>query len=161
MRYDITALQVKAIAAMLQDEEDGVLLADMLEGETDLHPMVTRLLGWIESDEGSVISLKSQIEDRNERKRRFEARIENKRDAIKALLEIAGLPKLELPEATISVRAIAPKPIVSDDAAVPDELCRVRRSPDMALIKTAIETGEAVPGVTLDNGGTSLTIRRK
>lgn len=161
MRYDLTAIQVKAIADMLRDEDDDVLLADMLEAETDLHPMLEKLLGWIEEDEGNVANLKQQVEDRTERRRRFEARIAAKREAVMALLDCAGLDKLQLPEATLSVRALSPKPVVADEAALPDDVCRVKRTPDMALIRAALDAGGTVAGVTLDNGGRSLTIRRK
>ena len=50
------------------------------------------------------------------------------------------------------------KPVVVDENLLPDELCRVTRKPDMAAIK---QLNELIPGVTMDNGGTSLTIRRK
>lgn len=164
MRYDITKIQVEAIVTMLRDEfaeDDERLLLDTLEGETDLFEMTGKLLGWIEQDEGAVTALKAQVDDRTERRRRFEARIAAKRDAVMALLDCAGLDKLQLPEATISVRALAPKPIVANEEALPDEYCRVKRTPDMAAIKAGLEAGATVPGVTLDNGGRSITIRRK
>lgn len=162
MRYDLTTIQVKSIADMLRDEDDDVLLADMLEAETDLHPMLEKLLGWIEQDEGAAAALKQQVEDRTERKRRFEARVATKREAITALLEIAGLDKLQLPEATLSIRRLPPKTLVADEQAIPDEYVRIKRVPDMAAIKAAVESGVAVPGTTMSNGGDlSLTIRRK
>jgi len=47
---------------------------------------------------------------------------------------------------------------VVDENLLPDELCRITRKPDMAAIKQ-LET--IIPGLAMDNGGTSLTIRRK
>lgn len=159
-RLDLTKLQVEAIAAHLRDnlDDDERLYLDTLEGETDLFEWVRRLLGKIEEDEGNVLALKEQIGDRTVRKSRAEHRIETTREALKALLESAKLDKLTLPEATLSVRDVAPKIIVTDEAAVPDEYVRITRKPDMAAIKAATES---VPGTSTDNGGTSLTIRRK
>lgn len=159
-RLDLTKLQVEAIAAHLRDQldDDERAYLDTLEGETDLFEWVRRLLGRIEEDEGIVAALKEQIADRTARKSRAEHRIETTREAIKALLDCARLDKLALPEATVSVRDLGPKIIVTDEAAVPDEFCKFTRRPDMAAIKAA---ATAVPGTSVDNGGTSLTIRRK
>lgn len=163
MRLDLTKIQIEAIVAMLRDElaDDERAYLDMLEGETDLYEWVRRLLERIEECEGDVAALAMQIADRQERKQRAQDRIAANREAIMALLQCARLDKLVLPEATLSLRAVPPKPIVSDEAAVPDELCRFRRAPDMSAIKAEVEAGRAVSGVTLDNGGNSLTIRRK
>lgn len=160
MRLDLAKLQIEAVATHLRSElgDDERAFLDMLEGETDLNEWVKRLLDRIEEDEGVGMALAEQISDRTLRKNRAAKRIEISRTAISALLECAGLDKLELPEATVSVRKVPPKPIVIDEALVPDEFCKFTRKPDMAAIKAA---DTPVPGTTTDNGGTSLTIRRK
>lgn len=164
-RLDLTRIQVAAVADMLRDaigeQPDEQLLADTLEGETDLYEWVKHLLNRIENDEGNQAKLAEQIEARTARKRRLEDRVKANREAIMALLECANLDKLTLPEATVSVRKVPPKAIVTDEARVPDGLCRFTRKPDMALIKAEVEAGRAVSGVQLDNGGQSLAIRRK
>lgn len=157
----VTKQQVAAVALMLANEEDEQLRLDTLEGETNLFELTRSLLGAIEEDEGNVLALKHQIETKRTRQSAAEHRNDVRRDAIKALLECAGLDKLTLPEATLSVRRVPPKPIVCDEAAVPVELCRLKRTPDIAAIKAELEAGGAVPGVTLDNGGVTLSIRRK
>lgn len=162
-RLDLTKIQVGAIAAMLHDAlaEDERAYLDTLEGETDLYEWCRRLLDKIEEDEGVQAALAEQVSDRTLRKSRAAERVKAAREALTALLDCAKIDKLVLPEATISVRTVPPKPIVSDEAAVPDELCRFKRAPDIAAIKVEVEAGRAVSGVTLDNGGTTLTIRRK
>lgn len=159
-RLDLTKLQVEAIAAHLRDnlDDDERAYLDTLEGETDLIEWVRKLLGRIEEDEGNILALKEQIGDRTTRKSRAEHRIETNREAIKALLDCARLDKLTLPEATVSVRDIGPKIIVTDEALLPDEYVRITRKPDMAAIKAATDS---VPGTSMDNGGASLIIRRK
>ena len=163
MRIDLTKMQVAAIVTMLRDElgeDDDQLLLDTLEGETDLFELVTRLLNQIEAEDGVIAALKSQIDDRTARKLRSEQRKEGHRNAILALMEAARQEKLTLPEATISVRAIAPKPIFPNVDLVPDEFCKFDRKLDRDKLKAVDPT--ALPSwATMDNGGTSLTIRRK
>ncbi len=163
MRLDLTKMQVSAVAAMLHDEllEDERFYLDTLEGETDLYELTRKLLVEIEQDEGVQAALAEQMADRSARKARAGKRIEANRMAIMALLECANLDRLVLAEATLSVRQVPPKAIVNDEDAVPDELCKFKRSPDMAAIKAEMEAGRAVAGVTLDNGSQSLTVRRK
>jgi hypothetical protein len=159
-RLDLTKMQVGAVATMLRDQlgEDERAYLDTLEGETDLFEWVRKLLDRIEADEGDQKVLAEQISDRTLRKQRAELRVETNREAIKALMECARVDKLTLPEATLSIRDVAPKAIVTDDSAVPDEFRRITRKPDMAAIKAA---ESQIPGVSYDNGGTSLTVRRK
>ena len=160
MRHDLTLNQVKAIMAMLGDElaDDETLKLDTLEGETDLFALTRKLLDRIEDDEGAKAALIAQIQDRNERKARAEHRIESYRTAIKALMESAGLDRLPLPEATVTLRHLPPKAIVTDETLLPDAFVKITRKPDMAAIKAA---NDPVPGTALDNGGVSITIRRK
>jgi hypothetical protein len=163
MRIDLTKIQVSAVAAALHDalSDDERAYLDTLEGETDLFELCRRLLEQIETDEGLQAALKEQVEARKLRSDRAGERVKHNREAIMALLQCAGLDKLALPEATLSVRGVSPKPIVTDEAAVPETLCRIKRTPDMAAIRAEVEAGRAVPGVQLDNGGQALTIRRK
>jgi len=162
-RLDLTKIQVGAVHAMLHDQlaEDERFYLDTLEGETDLYELTRLLLGRIEEDEGVQSILAEQVADRTARKQRAGERVKHNREAIMALLQSAGLDKLTLAEATLSVRNVAPKAIVTDEAAVPDDFCKFTRKPDMAAIKAGMESGAVVPGVALDNGGNSLTIRRK
>lgn len=163
-RIDLTKMQIAAVVTHLRDllgeEPDEQLLADSLEGETDLYEMSRRILEWIEREEGDQAALKVQMEERQMRKKRSEERTKAHRSTLMALMECAGLDKLKLPEATLSIRSIAPKPIVTDPDSIPDEFCTFIRKPDMAAIKAGVETGRAVSGISFDNGGTSLTIRK-
>jgi hypothetical protein len=76
-------------------------------------------------------------------------------------MDCARLTKLPLPEATVSVRTLPSRPKVFDESAVPDDLCKFSRKPDLDAIKEAIEHGAVIPGVTITNGGASLSVRRK
>lgn len=160
MRIDLTKLQVAAIVMHLRDqfEDDEQLLLDTLEGETDLFEVARKLLDGMEADEGDKAALSEQIEARQARKGRADTRIKARREALALLMEAARIDKLPLPEATVSLRRVAPKPIVTDAEALPDAFVTFVRKPNLAAIKDA-ET--LPPGCALDNGGTSITVRRK
>lgn len=162
MRYDLTRQQVAAIVAMLDDDEDEQLRADMLEGETNLYEMVSRLLEWIEEDEGAVNALAEQIDIRKVRQERAKHRIDGRREMIMALMDVAQLDKLILPEATITKRDLKPKLIVVSDDAVPDEYQVTKKSPDKKAINVAFEgAGELPNWLTREPGSRSITVRRK
>jgi hypothetical protein len=160
MRADLTRIQVEAVMRHLADqfEEDERLHLDTLEAETDLFEITARLLDGMERDEGDKAILAEQMDSRKVRRDRCDARIKARREAIAALMECAGLDKLPLPEATLTLRKLAPKAVVTDPDALPDQFCTFTRKPNLAAIKEA----ETLPtGVSLDNGGISLTVRRK
>lgn len=163
MRYDLTMQQVAAITSMLPDDGDEQLRADMLEGETDLYEFASKLLSHNEDDEGIVNALSEQIDDRKVRQDRAKARIASRRDMIKAMMEIAGVDKLALPEATVSKRDIAPKVIFPNVDLVPDAFCKFDRKLDRDKLKQVdANSPDGLPSwATLDNGGTSITVRRK
>ena len=160
MRIDIEKIKIQQVVDAIQAQypDDDQLLADMVEGETDLYTIAGRLLEANEHDNGMLASLDSQIADRQSRKARFKLRVSSRRDAILDLMQVAKADKLELAEATISVRKVAPKLKVVQPDLVPDELCKFTRKPDMAAIKASNDT---VDGTAMDNGGYSLTVRTK
>jgi hypothetical protein len=140
---------------------DEQLKLSTLEGETELNEIVSALLAESEDDEGMIEQIKIQIADRRDRIARFERRIETRKNAIVSLMDTARITKLPLPEATVSVRTLGPRPKVSIEEAVPDAFCKFVRKPDMEAIKAAMERGEQIPGVVMTNGGASLSVRRK
>jgi hypothetical protein len=156
-----TQLQVSALLADFPElMEDDILRADMLEGSTDLFLLLSQIeekrqetLAFIEALEYRAAMLK-------ERKDRFERRDEALRKLLFNLLQNAGLKKAELALATLSVRAGTPKIIITDEEAVPDELCRFKREPDKVKIKDAL-TKSHVAGAALSNAEPVLSIRVK
>ncbi len=160
-QFNLTASQVAAVVAMLPDDDDQQLLADMLEGETDLHSFASKLLAQIEDDEGVVNALSDQIDDRKVRQDRAKNRIAGRREMLMAIMDIARLDKLVLPEATVSKRDIAPKVVYPNLDLVPDEYCKFDRKLDRDKLK-ALDTSNGLPSwAAMDNGGQSITVRRK
>lgn len=163
MRLDLTLMQIDAIRLMLADEaDDDRLLADMIEGETDAHGLVRKLLDGIEREEGDIAALAEQIDARIARKARCTARVASLRGAIGAVVRATGLPKITLPEATVSVRDGKPKLAILSDDAVPEQFQVVKRSPDKRAITAAFEDADDLPNwLSREAGSPTLTVRRK
>ena len=73
----------------------------------------------------------------------------------------AGLSKVTLPSATISVSQAAPSVVIEDEASIPERFIRIKREIDKTAINAAVKAGEEIPGVVVSNGGSRLTIRVK
>lgn len=159
-KLKVTLESINAIRAQVQAEhpEDTDLLADMMEGETDLHSWLAWANRKIEDSDGRINALKEQMSDRAARVKSEQKKQGSMKGVIMALMNAAGQDKVSLPEATISRRKVAPKAVVMDESALPDEYWRVTRKPDL----TAIKRAETLPdGVVMDNGGETISIRRK
>jgi hypothetical protein len=139
--------------------EDEVLRADMLEGSTDLVEFMRALERRRQEAAATAEALAMTIDAWDARRARFARRDEGIRGLMFAMLQLAHLRKLELPEATLSVRAGVPRVLVTDEAALPDELCRIKREPDRAKIKEALSEFKPVPGATLSNAEDTFAIR--
>ena len=142
----------------LQDDER--LRRDMLEGQTDLIALLRFMETRRQEVAAHVKALDATIEEIKTRRGRFERIDEANRRFMFNMLQWANLRKLELPEATLSIRAGMPKVLILDEAIIPDEFCRIRREPDKIKIKAALETGN-VPGTALSNAEQVLAVRVK
>jgi nitrogen fixation/metabolism regulation signal transduction histidine kinase len=142
--------------------EDDEAWAATLESETDFNEVLTTIVRRIEDTKALVIGTKDRFEELKARKYRFEHRIDTLRELAFKIMTAAEIAKLELPEATLSLRAGQQQIIGdADPAALPDALCKISRSPDRTAIKEALKTGKEVPGFSLSNATPSLSIRIK
>ena len=157
LKSRIEALQIEY--PELADDDD--LRADVFAGETALPEVLAKLVNTTLEAETMSDAIKGRATELAARKARFDRKANASRGLILDLMERANFPKLQLTEATLSVRQIAPSPIVIDEAALPDNCVRIERKPDMKAIKAEIEGGREVQGVAMSNGKASLTIRTK
>lgn len=145
--------------------EDDVLRADTFEGETDLTAVMSKLYDLQAEAKTMQAAIKERAEALAERKARYERREESIRNLMASVMEKAGLPKVTLPEATISVRHNQPAPAIFNQDLLPDDMVttetKIIRKPDKAKIAEALARGDFVNGATMSNGSTTLTIRTK
>jgi hypothetical protein len=166
MRIDLQIVQhqianLQTTYPDLTADEEGWMLA--LSGETELDELLTMLVTKIGDTDALLDGTAIRAEELAARQARFKRRIEAYRALIFKLMEAAELPKRELPLATISVRKGTPKVIITDEAALPDTVCKFTRKPDLALIKDILTNSPSppLPGATLSNAEPSITIRVK
>ena len=144
--------------------DDDELIVDMIAGETDALAGVSRLLRWMAERQAYIAALKEAANDMAERRKRFEAGVDTARTALATFMDAVSLTKIERPEATISLRPASQSVVYAADfiaESLPEELRRWRCEPDKPAVKAALDAGEEVPGATLSNGGTTLTVRTK
>lgn len=151
---------IKAGLLAVTDDEDAI--RDTIEGETNLHEMVRGMLLSIEDDQLMVDGASARITDLQERKRRFEERIDSKRSLIEQAMLVGEIDKFEMDLATISLRATPQKAIVAEESEIPSEFFAPQPPKlDTKKLTAALKEGQAIPGASLSNGGRTISIRRK
>jgi len=156
IRQQIENLKVQ-YPALIEDDEAWQM---SLESETDVNGFLTDIVRRIEDTKALVIGTKDRFEDLKARKDRFEHRIEALRELALKVMEAAELPRIELPEATLSIRSVPPSIVITDEDNLPDIACKFERKPDKTKIKELLASGW-VAGATMSNGSKSLSIRIK
>jgi hypothetical protein len=163
IRLDANAIQQQITSLLLEFPDladDETLRADMLEGSTDLVEFLRCLERDRSETEALIEALAIQLKGLKLRKHRFERREQYMRGLAMKLLYAADLTKVQMPEATYSMRSVPPSVIITNEDALPDAACKFKREPDRTAIKSMLEVG-AVPGATMSNGGRTLSIRVK
>jgi hypothetical protein len=151
----------RMLAAFPELAEDGDLRADMLEAETDLHALMSRLVRIRQERLATAEGLNGYIGDLTSRRDRLARGADGIKGLMLALMNSAQLPKLVLPEATISISKPRESVNITDVAALPQGTFSLTRVPDKKAIAAQIEAGDEVPGAEIKCGQPSLTIRTK
>jgi|SRR5215472_11917694 len=163
-RLDVVLMQ-QAITELLlahpELEEDEVLRADTIEGETETFTLLSKLVRLVGQAKVLELGTAAYIAELQSRKARFERRQDALRGLVLKLMNTAELTKMELPEATLSIRAGTPKVVIVDETQIPEEYCRVKIEPDKIKIKAALITTGSVPGAMLSNAEPVLAILTK
>jgi len=162
LAYDVTVLErefADLLAAYPELAEDDTLRADTIEGETDAHRILARIVA-VERDADSMVrAVAERQRELAARKARHERKKEAMRVLLMRLLKAAGLPKVTLPEATVSVSKGRDSVEIVDADALPDEYVRVERIPDKKAILDVVKGCGEIPGARLVTGGETLTVR--
>lgn len=161
MRFDIAFLrrQVEGLLEIYPElADDTALLADTLEGETDVIDVLRHLVRQAQETKAIAEGLGEYTKELGGRKARLERRVDSIRALILNVMDVAGLPKANLPEATLSVRAGTARRVVDDVALLPDGYFKTERKPDAVALKDAGLDAD-IPGTHISNGAPSLTVR--
>lgn len=140
-------------------EEDAELRADTLEGETDLHAILGRLIGRAQDAKFMAAATAERVKELTARRQRFERNEEAMRGLIFKLMNAARLPKVQLPEATLSIGKGRDRVEITDETRLPDEYWRVSRAPDKTSLADVLKAGKDVPGAELVAASDVLKVR--
>ena len=147
-------------SALSEITDDPDCIADMIQGETNLHEAIGVVMDGITEDEIMLAGLSGMIQQYAERKARIQARIDRRRVAIERAMAVGELTKLELPHATLSLRAVPPKLEVVSEEMLPTKYFEQVPKLRKAELWADVKAGESIPGARLTNGSTTLAIRR-
>lgn len=159
-------LEAAAAAALISNyraalEDDAEAKVDLIEGETGLLEALSDAV----ARDAEISAL---IEGLKEHKRAVDARIQrlsNQSEMIRAAIAVAmsqaELPRVETPVGTVTVKALPPKIVATDEALIPSKYW-VAQDPklDKRTLLADLKEGAAIPGVELSNGGETIQIRR-
>ena len=143
----------------IANEEDQWLLT--LESETELPEFLARVVARMQDTDAKIDGIGNLIATLKARCDRFEQRSDAMRALAFKVLVQAGVKKLELAAATLSIRAGQSKVIVTDEARLPPDCIRTRTEPDKVAIKDRLARGEPVDGAELSNSEPTLAVRVK
>lgn len=161
MNLDLKYVQDEITSLLIahpEMDEDEVLRADSIEGETKAFEFLSRIVRLIGATQALAGGTADYIGELQERKARLERREHALRGLIFKVMNTAEIKKAELPEATISVRTGSPKVVIMNEKEIPQEFLRIKSEPDKLKIKAALSAHEYVPGAALSNSEPTLAI---
>lgn len=158
---DVKTVQDQITALLLafpELEEDEVLRADMIEGQTSAFEFLSSIVRKIGSTKALCSGTADYIGELQERKERLERREHALRMLVTKIMNTAELRKAELPEATLSIANGRPKVVIVNEKEIPQEFLRIKTEPDKTRIAAAITAHEHVPGCVMSNAEPVLRI---
>ncbi len=151
------------IAAQIADagiDVDDPDFATLIESECDVLEGLRRIIRAARHTDAQAKALAEMLADGRERKARLERKADRLRAAALWALGELGQKRLDAPDFTATVGNSRPKVIITDEGALPDDVCVMKREPS----KTAIAAWLAekpCPGAEFGNPSPSLTVRTK
>lgn len=159
---DIAQIRREAEALDALCGGDEQLFADMLEGETDLHEIIGRIHDQRARDQEMLDGISLRQAALAERKQRIANREANAKALIGKILRAAMVKKVELPEATYSVRDGKPSLKVVDPDAVPRKFQVEKLTPNKRAINDEYDARSDLPNwLVREPGNDIITVRAK
>jgi len=149
--------QLKITEGIGDEENDDELIADMVEGQTQLYEAIGLVIERIHADDTLVEGMKLAEARIEARRKRFADRNERRKFAIANALQLAKKPKFEHPLVTISRRNAPPHSEVLAEHELPAKYWKLK-DPEvdkrllLADLKAAELAGEKISGAILIKG---------
>lgn len=141
---------------------DEEILNGTLEGMTSLHEKLSAVIRSLQHDSDISKALKERIIIMRDRLKRFEQKVVKKRDLVTYVMECADIRKLKEPDFSASLRLVPPSLHVIDETVVPEEFWNPQPPKlDRQALLAQLKANHCVPGVSLNNGAQTISIRTK
>lgn len=140
-------------------EDDPQLIADSLEGETNIHEAIEAAVTLYFNDNAFITAIDNQIAVLETRKNRLKKRTEVIRAMVCVALDQAGKKTVETALGTATLKNTPRQLLLDPDqqSEIPLEYWKAGEPKlDKKKLKADIETGKTVKGATLSNGGQSI-----
>lgn len=144
-------------------DDDSFFLTDLLETQHhNVRDVLSGLVQAIVHCEDMAEATAKRLDELELRCKRYNKRAEALRETTLALMEAIGEKKVELADATVSVRAGRSKVVVTDETKLPAEYKRTKTetAPDKIKIGADLIEGVVIDGAMLSNPMPSLHIRK-
>jgi chromosome condensin MukBEF ATPase and DNA-binding subunit MukB len=155
-----TASRVAAQLIAAGIDESDPDFVELLSSETDVLERLRRILRAARHTEAQSKALSEIQTEMRERKVRLDKKAESLRGVVLRALGELGLTKLDAPDFSASVGASRPSVVITDEAALPDEVCALKRVPSKTAIAAALAEGP-VTGAEWSNATPVLTVRTR
>jgi hypothetical protein len=162
IRADEVKAHIQALLALhpeLREDDEALVLS--LESETDAMALCEQLVRKIKETEAHRDGCAGYIRELKCRQELLDVRAEEMRALLVTIMAAAGVTKLPLSIATLSLRHIAHVTIIESEL-IPQQFRRFPPwEPMKNLIGAELKAGRHVPGAALSNPEPSLSIRVK
>jgi hypothetical protein len=152
----------RALLANMADiiGEDEDVIASTVEGETNLHEALAGALKRFVELGAMASALKKTIDQIGSRGARLEQSAALIRTAMLHAMEAGQINKFEHPLGTLSIRPVAPKVEITNEADVPPDYWKLQPPKlDKKAVLDALKAKTEVPGAQLSNGGITIAIK--
>ena len=145
------------------DSADLADISDELASSNEFKELCLALAEEAVERELQAEAIDQRVKELAERKARILRSAETLRDIVLQCMEIRGEKTIPSPTLTLSASQIKPGIVVIDESAIPSRFFTPQPPKlDKAALKEAVlMDGEVFDGVTIGNGKSALTIRRK
>lgn len=157
MQFQEALKRIREIAQSLPEDDPD--RSEMMEVEGDYSKLIEWALRKRKEYVAQAEAAKDLVETYKKRQNRFEDRADNFKQLTCMIMDAAGETKYQGVSGTVTIKAVPPKPVVTDESKIPDNYIKTTTSIDKAAINAAVKNGASIPGVSMDNGGVTTQIR--
>lgn len=147
--------------ALREITDDAEVIADTIQGETNLHETIHDALKSLMEDEILEAGIEKVVKELQGRLGRVQLKVEKKRLAILRAMAAGEVRKLTYPEATLSLRRVPPGLVVDDQRKIPKNYFEPQEPRlNRTALKDDLKSGKTVAGARLDNGSETLSLKK-